>query len=126
MTRPLLEATELWRTYASGAGAVNAVAGVSLAVSAGEFVALTGRSGSGKTTLLNLLGGLDRPTSGQIEIDGVALTDLSDAQMTRLRRERLAFIFQSYGLIPTLSALENVELPMHLRKWPWRRGAGRT
>ena len=121
MIRPLLEATELWRTYTSDAGAVHAVAGVSLAVTAGEFVALTGRSGSGKTTLLNLLGGLDQPTSGQVVIDGVTLAALSDGQMTRLRRERLAFIFQSYGLIPTLSALENVELPLHLRGWAWRR-----
>ena len=121
MTGALLEAHDLWRTYRSGEGEVHAVAGVTLSVAAGEFVALTGRSGSGKTTLLNLLGGLDRPTAGQVHIDGVDLMRLGDRQITRLRRERLGFIFQSYGLIPTLSAQENVELPMHLRGWHWRR-----
>ena len=116
---PVLEARALGRTYRSGQ--VHAVSGVSLAVSGGDFVALTGRSGSGKTTLLNLLGGLDRPTTGEVWIDGVNLSTLSDRRMTRLRRERLGFIFQSYGLIPTLSALENVELPLHLMGWRWRR-----
>lgn len=118
---PLLEAHDLWRTYPSGDGAVHAVAGVSLAVRAGEFVALTGRSGSGKTTLLNLLGGLDRPTSGVVRIDGVELATLGEQRMTLLRRGRLGFVFQAYGLIPTLSALENVELPLHLMGWRWRR-----
>ncbi len=120
MAGPLLEARDIWRTYPSGEGEVHAVAGVTLAVAVGEFVALTGRSGSGKTTMLNLLGGLDRPTAGQVYIDGVDLARLGDRQITLLRRERLGFIFQSYGLIPTLSALENVELPMHLRGWSWR------
>lgn len=118
---PLLEAHDLWRTYPSGEGAVHAVAGVSLAVQSGEFVALTGRSGSGKTTLLNLLGGLDRPTSGVVRIDGVDIATLGERRMTRLRRGRLGFVFQAYGLIPTLSALENVELPLHLMGWRWRR-----
>ncbi len=115
----VLAAHDLGRTYRSGQ--VHAVTGVNLAVRRGDFVALTGRSGSGKTTVLNLLGGLDRPTTGQVWIDGVNLATLSDRQMTRLRRERLGFIFQSYGLIPTLSALENVELPLHLMGWRWRR-----
>ena len=100
---------------------VDAVTGVNLAVAPGEFVALTGRSGSGKTTLLNLLGGLDRPTAGSVHIAGIDLSSFSDRQMTRLRREQLGFIFQSYGLIPTLSALENVELPLHLMGWRWGR-----
>ena len=121
MAEAVLEAQQLQRTYRSGQGEVHAVAGVNLAIDPGEFVALTGRSGSGKTTLLNLLGGLDRPTAGAVRIDGVDLKQLSDRQMTRLRRERLGFIFQSYGLIPTLSALENVELPLHLMGWRWSR-----
>ncbi len=121
MAEAVLEAQQLQRTYRSGQGEVHAVAGVNLAIAPGEFVALTGRSGSGKTTLLNLLGGLDRPTAGAVRIDGVDLKQLSDRQMTRLRRERLGFIFQSYGLIPTLSALENVELPLHLMGWRWSR-----
>ncbi len=118
---PVLEALDLWRVYPSGEGEVVAVGGVSLQVDAGEFVALTGRSGSGKTTLLNLLGGLDRPTRGTVRIDGADLRTLSDRQMTKLRRASLGFIFQSYGLIPTLSALENVDLPLHLMGWRWRR-----
>src|SRR5688500_12259937 len=118
---PALEAHDLWRTYKSGEGQVHAVAGVSVTMRQGEFVALTGRSGSGKTTLLNVLGGLDRPTRGRVAIDGMDLSTLSDRQMTRLRRERLGFIFQAYGLIPTLSALENVELPMHLMGWSYAR-----
>jgi len=117
----VLDARDLWRTYRSGERSVQAVAGVSLSVTPGEFVALTGRSGSGKTTLLNLLGGLDRPTSGQVRIDGVDIGTLGERRMTQLRRERLGFVFQSYGLIPTLSALENVELPLHLMGWRWRR-----
>ena len=117
----VVEARDLHRAYHSGEGVVKAVAGVNLAVAAGELVVLTGRSGSGKTTLLNLLGGLDRATSGSVHIGGVDLSRLGDAEMTRLRRERLGFVFQSYGLIPTLSALENVELPLHLMGWRWRR-----
>ncbi len=121
MPNVVLEARGLWRSYPSGDGQVDAVAGVDLAVAPGEFVALTGRSGSGKTTLLNLLGGLDRPTAGSVRIGGTDLATYSDRQMTRLRREQLGFIFQSYGLIPTLSALENVELPLHLMGWRWSR-----
>jgi putative ABC transport system ATP-binding protein len=121
MSEPELEARALWRSYPSGNGRVDAVAGVELVVEPGEFLALTGRSGSGKTTLLNLLGGLDRPTAGSVRIGGVDIGTLNDRQMTRLRREQLGFIFQSYGLIPTLSALENVELPLHLMGWRWQR-----
>ncbi len=116
---PVLEARDIWRTYKSGEGQVHALAGVTLEVRPGDFVALTGRSGSGKTTMLNILGGLDRPTKGAVLIDGVDLARYSDRQMTKLRRERLGFIFQSYGLIPTLSALENVELPLHLMGWSY-------
>jgi putative ABC transport system ATP-binding protein len=117
----VLEARDIWRTYRSGEGQVHALAGVTLNVAKGDFVALTGRSGSGKTTMLNILGGLDRPTKGQVLIDGQDLARYNDRQMTKLRRERLGFIFQSYGLIPTLSALENVELPLHLMGWSYGR-----
>lgn len=123
---PVVEARDLHRDYHSGEGVVQAVAGVNLAVAAGELVVLTGRSGSGKTTLLNVLGGLDRATRGSVYIGGVDLSRLNDSQMTRLRREHLGFVFQSYGLIPTLSALENVELPLHLMGWRWRRRQARA
>lgn len=91
-----------------------AVHDVSLDVAPGEFLALIGRSGSGKTTLLNLIGGLDRPTSGEIEIDGARVDRMSEKQLTDLRRHKLGFVFQSFGLLPLLSAQENVELPLRI------------
>ena len=97
---------------------VIALDGVSLAIERGEMVSIIGPSGSGKSTLLNLVGGLDRPTSGQVRIDGEALADLSDDDLTRVRREKIGFIFQFFNLLPTLSCLENVGLPLHLRGWP--------
>ena len=93
---------------------VHALAEVDLAISAGSFVVLKGRSGSGKTTLLNCLGGLDRPTSGVIRILGRDLNDLSDKELTQWRLVELGFIFQSFGLLPTLSAFENVELILRM------------
>jgi putative ABC transport system ATP-binding protein len=100
---------------------VIALDGVSLAVQGGEMVSVIGPSGSGKSTLLNLVGGLDRPTSGQVIIDGEALADLSDDDLTRVRRDKIGFIFQFFNLLPTLSCLENVGLPLHLRGWPRRK-----
>jgi putative ABC transport system ATP-binding protein len=100
---------------------VIALDGVSLAVQGGEMVSVIGPSGSGKSTLLNLVGGLDRPTSGQVRIDGEALADLSDDDLTRVRRDKIGFIFQFFNLLPTLSCLENVGLPLHLRGWPRRK-----
>src|SRR6478735_2894612 len=97
---------------------VIALDGVSLAVERGEMVSVIGPSGSGKSTLLNLVGGLDRPTSGEVRIDGEALADLSDDDLTRVRRDKIGFIFQFFNLLPTLSCLENVGLPLHLRGWP--------
>jgi putative ABC transport system ATP-binding protein len=97
---------------------VIALDGVSLAVQGGEMVSVIGPSGSGKSTLLNLVGGLDRPTSGQVRIDGEALAELSDDDLTRVRRDKIGFIFQFFNLLPTLSCLENVGLPLHLRGWP--------
>ena len=100
---------------------ITALADVSLAIPRGEIVSIIGPSGSGKSTLLNLVGGLDRPTSGQVRIDGQTLGGLSDDELTRVRRDELGFIFQFFNLLPTLSCLENVGLPLHLRGWPRRK-----
>ncbi|MEV5981778.1 ABC transporter ATP-binding protein [Streptomyces sp. NPDC052114] len=107
---------DLHRTYGTGAAAVHALRGVSFTVPRGELVALKGRSGSGKTTLLNLVGGLDAPDHGKIAVDGVALAGLGESGLLELRRDRLGFIFQSFGLIPVLTAAENVGVPLRLKK----------
>src|SRR5499427_5228149 len=91
---------------------------VSLGIQRREIVSIVGPSGSGKSTLLNLIGGLDRPTGGTIEIENENLGDLSDDDLTRVRRDKIGFIFQFFNLLPTLNCLENVALPLHLRKWP--------
>jgi putative ABC transport system ATP-binding protein len=96
---------------------VTALDDVNLAIEPGEMVSIIGPSGSGKSTLLNLVGGLDRPTSGQVRIDGEALSNLSDDALTRVRRDKIGFIFQFFNLLPTLTCLENVGLPLHLRGW---------
>jgi putative ABC transport system ATP-binding protein len=90
---------------------------LNLCVDAGDLVAIVGPSGSGKSTLLNLIGGLDRASSGTIAIDGKKLSSLSDDDLTRLRRDKIGFIFQFFNLLPTLNCLENVSLPLHLRNW---------
>lgn len=102
------------RVYRTGSDAVHALKGVDLEVPRARMVALMGRSGSGKTTLLNLIGGLDQPDAGEVWIEGHRLKTLSDNALTRLRRMRIGFVFQSFALIPVLSAFENVELPMHI------------
>ncbi len=107
---------DLHRTYGTGAAAVHALRGVSFTVPRGELVALKGRSGSGKTTLLNLVGGLDAPDHGKIAVDGVELAGLGESGLLELRRDRLGFIFQSFGLIPILTAAENVGVPLRLRR----------
>ncbi|MFH8489721.1 ABC transporter ATP-binding protein [Streptomyces longisporoflavus] len=107
---------DLRRTYGSGASAVHALRGVSFAVPRGELVALKGRSGSGKTTLLNLVGGLDTPDAGKIAVEGLDLAELGEDGLLELRRDRVGFIFQSFGLIPILTAAENVGVPLRLRK----------
>lgn len=114
---------DLHRSYGSegsDAGAVHALRGVSCRVPRGELVALRGRSGSGKTTLLNLIGGLDTPDSGRITVDGTPLAELDETGLLAMRRDRIGFVFQSFGLIPILSAAENVGVPMRLRKVPAR------
>jgi putative ABC transport system ATP-binding protein len=96
---------------------VTALEDVTLSIPRGELVAIIGASGSGKSTLLNLVGGLDRPTSGELRVEGEALAGLSDDALTRVRRDKIGFIFQFFNLLPTLSSLENVGLPLHLRGW---------
>lgn len=108
------------RDFGQGDSAVRAVDSVSLSIGSGEFVALVGRSGSGKTTLLNLLAGLDRPSEGKVWFEGREISELPDKELVKLRRERLGFVFQSFGLIPLLSAFENVELPLHISGVSWR------
>ncbi|MBA2809569.1 ABC transporter ATP-binding protein [Streptomyces sp. KM273126] len=104
------------RSYGGGAAAVHALRGVSFDVPRGELVALKGRSGSGKTTLLNLVGGLDEPDEGRITIDGLDLSGLGEDGLLELRRDRVGFVFQSFGLIPILTAAENVGVPLRLRR----------
>ena len=108
---PILEARDLTKRYQLGGEVVEALRGVSLTVDEGEFVAIMGPSGSGKSTLLQLLGGLDRPTSGEVVLEGETVSKLSDEQATRLRRDRTGFVFQSFNLIPLLDVTENVALP---------------
>jgi putative ABC transport system ATP-binding protein len=102
----------------SGKRVVTALDNVSLHIPKGDMVSIVGPSGSGKSTLLNLIGGLDRPTSGEISIEGQVLSGLSNDQLTRVRRDKIGFIFQFFNLLPTLSCLENVAIPLHLRGWP--------
>ena len=120
MQSPVITAINISRKFGTGDTAVTAVKDVNLQVKQGEFLAITGRSGSGKTTLLNLLGGLDQPTHGQILLQNRDLSDMSDPEMVKLRRQNIGFIFQSFGLLPLLSAYENVELPLHIRGYSWR------
>jgi putative ABC transport system ATP-binding protein len=100
---------------------VTALHGIDLVVPRGQMLSIVGPSGSGKSTLLNLVGGLDRPTAGEVVIDGQALAGLGDDGLTRVRRDKIGFIFQFFNLLPTLTSLENVALPLHLRGWSRRK-----
>ncbi len=115
---PMVVVDGLHRTFGSGARAVHALRGVSFEAGRGRLTALKGRSGSGKTTLLNLVGGLDTPTGGTVTLDGTDLATLDEAGLLALRRERIGFVFQSFGLIPVLTAVENVGVPMRMRGIP--------
>ena len=114
------------RTFGHGAQAVPAVREVSLRADRGELVAIRGRSGAGKTTLLNLVGGLDRPDTGRVSVAGCDLSAATDVQLLALRRDTIGFVFQSFGLIPILSAAENVGVPMRLARRPTREREERT
>ena len=110
----VLSAADLRKIYGSGENEVRALDGVDLYVEKGEFVAIVGTSGSGKSTLLHMLGGLDRPASGRVEIDGKDIFSLSDEELTIFRRRKIGFVFQNYNLVPVLNVYENIVLPVQL------------
>jgi putative ABC transport system ATP-binding protein len=111
---PVVTASGVWRRYGAGSTAVDALRGVSLDVAPGQLTAVMGPSGSGKSTLMHILAGLDRPTEGAVGVAGVDITELSDTQLTKLRREHIGFIFQFFNLLPMLTAKENVLLPLSI------------
>ena len=111
---PVLEARQLAKTYETGGGKVEGLRGVDISVERGEFVAIMGPSGCGKSTLLNLLAGFDRPTAGEVWLDGERIDGMSETDLARLRRGKVGFVFQFFNLVPTLSVVENVELPLLL------------
>ena len=111
---PVMKATGVWKIYPSGESTVQAVRGVDVSIDAGEMVAIMGASGCGKTTLHNILSGIDEPNSGDVHVNGEPLFGISDNKRTRMRAEYLGFIFQDFNLLPVLSAVENVELPLLL------------
>jgi putative ABC transport system ATP-binding protein len=111
---PIVTATDVRRRYGEGAAAVDALAGVSVDFERGRYSAIMGPSGSGKSTLMHILAGLDRPTAGSVVLDGVEITGLDDNDLTRLRRDKLGFIFQFFNLLPVLTAEENIVLPLSI------------
>jgi putative ABC transport system ATP-binding protein len=116
VTETMVRVENVHKSYGDAAAAVHALRGVSFEVPRGELVALKGRSGSGKTTLLNIVGGLDTPDHGRVAVDGLDLAKLDEDGLLALRRDRIGFVFQSFGLIPILTAAENVGVPMRLRR----------
>ncbi|WP_077801157.1 ABC transporter ATP-binding protein [Streptomyces sp. JHA26] len=120
VTETMVRVEDVHKSYGHGTAAVHALRGVSFEVPRGELVALKGRSGSGKTTLLNIVGGLDAPDAGRVAVDGRDLAELDEDGLLALRRDRVGFVFQSFGLIPILTAAENVGVPMRLRRTPPR------
>jgi putative ABC transport system ATP-binding protein len=113
-SRPIVSTSELRRVYGEGETAVHALRGVTTSFPSGQFAAIMGPSGSGKSTLMHLLAGLDRPTAGSVVVDGSELANLDDKALTRLRRDRLGFVFQAFNLVPVLTAEENIRLPLTL------------
>ena len=119
----LIQARGLEKRYRRGKMQVEALRGVDLDVPSGAFVVIVGPSGGGKTTLLHLLGGIDRPTSGQIRVNGQTLETASESELTRFRRDHIGFVFQFYNLLPSLNALDNVILPLLARGWDWKKAS---
>ena len=111
---PLITTLDLRRTYTLGSEEISALRGINLTVMPGQFIAVVGRSGSGKTTLLNILAGLDKPTSGRVMFEDRDIAEMGERDLTDLRRHKIGFVFQSFGLLPLLSAFENVELPLRI------------
>ena len=112
MTVPLVETLSLVKEYASGGGTVHAIAGVSLAIQRGEFVAIMGASGSGKSTFMNMIGCLDVPSSGDVRIDGTATSAMDSDALAELRNRKIGFVFQQFNLLPRTTALDNVAVPL--------------
>ena len=118
LTDPALEARGVWRWLPLGREQVQILKDVSFTVTSGEFVALVGPSGSGKSTLLGVIAGLDRPNQGSVLVDGVDITQMSEARLARVRNQKIGMVFQAFNLIPTLTAQENVELPLYVGSHP--------
>ncbi|KAF5410205.1 MAG: ABC transporter ATP-binding protein [Euryarchaeota archaeon] len=118
MSEPVVELKGVSKIYTLGLNKIHALDNVDLNIQKGEFISVMGPSGSGKSTLLNLVGCLDLPTSGAVLIDGIATSGLNDDRLTTIRRDKIGFIFQQFNLIPTLTAIENVEMPMIFRRAP--------
>lgn len=116
----LLKTSGLVKTYASSDGNITVLDRIDFEASEGNFIAIVGRSGSGKTTFLNMLAGLDTPSQGSVFINGKNISDMNDAELTQLRRHTVGFVFQSFGLLPLLSAYENIELPLRISGYPVR------
>jgi len=123
---PMVETHDLWKIYRMDGTGVEALRGVNLVIEAGEFVALVGPSGSGKSTLLHLIGAMDTPTRGEVWLNGRRLAQLSDSERTRLRCREIGFVFQTFNLLPTLTACENVEIALRLAGVPSRERAARA
>ena len=115
MTELIASTEALEREYETGDAVVHALQGVDVGISRGELTVVHGRSGSGKTTLLNMIGGLDRPTRGRVWVDGAEVSAMGEDELVRLRREKIGFVFQAFGLVPILTAAENIEVPLRLR-----------
>ena len=122
----VLRFQEVWKTYRMGSNEVHALRGISLDIREGEYVSVMGPSGCGKSTLLNLMGCLDRPSRGQYHIDQINTTDLTDDAISRLRGEKIGFVFQSYQLIPQLTVLENIQTALFYLDWPDRESRERA
>ncbi|MBE2267072.1 MAG: ABC transporter ATP-binding protein [Anaerolinea sp.] len=116
MRSPIIQVRDLTRVYHSGSAEVHAVSSITLDLYPGEMTAVVGRSGSGKTTFLNLISGLDQPTSGEVIFDGEPLHSMGETQRLRLRQQKIGFVFQSFGLLPLLTAAENVGVPLRMRQ----------